>query len=148
MSRRKMVWICLIALIMLATIALYIVESTGLGSFIKLPSVETVTVVEIYQTTDWQNQSDAIRLTDQNELSTIMTALATARQTSYTWYSTANETPAEPNYMTLMLHVGTEGMRRYHLYKEDTVYVEYEGLYRLEKVEYAKILEIFDKHIH
>ena len=148
MSRRKIVLICLIALVMIATIALYIVESTGIGSFIELPSVETVTAIEIYQTTDWQNRSEPILLTDQDELSSILTALSTARQTSYTSYSAANETPAEPNYLTIMLRVGAEGMRRYHLYKEDTVYVEYEGLYRLEKAEFTKIQEICDNHIH
>ena len=143
MKRRKKIIVFLLAVVAAIFLAM-VITNTGIGSRISLPNVYDVNAIEFYQIEN-RSQSATVRTTEPRDIEVIMSALSTARQTSFTWYSAANEVPFQANYLRVYIYSDTGVMnRRLSLYGGNTVYVEYKGIYRINSTKYEEIFQIFE----
>ena len=144
MKQQKIIIICLTTITVLTILAVVAIKSVGIGSRIALPSAENVVAIEMYQNESWTNQTGLIRITEQRDIDAIIAALFTARQTSFSWYSAANEAPSQSNYLTVSVYTGEDTIfKTLHLYGGETVYAVYTGIYRMNKLEYEEIQSIY-----
>ena len=144
MKRRKTVIICLTVVMVLAVTVVVAVKMMGIGSHIALSNAKNVIAIEMYQTEGLNSQADIIRVTLQDDINTILAALTTARQTSLSWYSAANDGPLQPNCLVISIISREEQMStRLYLYGEETVYAPYIGIYRISNLKYEEIKQIY-----
>ena len=102
----------------------------------------------MYQTADWNDESGFIRITEQRDIDTILTALSTAKQTSLSWYSAANEAPEQSKYLTISIYTDEERTQKtFHLYGGQTIYAGYIGIYRVGILQYEEILQFYSDYV-
>ena len=142
MKRKKTFILCIIAAVEMITIAVAIIN-TGIGSRITtLPSVDDVVAIEIHPVEN-SKEIDPVRIVERSDIETIISALSTARQTSFSWISAGNERPLQTNYLMIYFYYDDVLSDRLSIYGGDTVYEEYRGIYKINGSRYDEMYQTY-----